>query len=65
MGGLAAGPPSPPDARRAPAKPWRSSKSVEAFLADREPHRGVCEEFSLRAYDVNSQSRIRACSSRG
>ncbi len=25
MGGLAAGPPSPPDARRAAAKPWRSS----------------------------------------
>ena len=25
MGGLATGPPSPPDARRAPAKPWRSS----------------------------------------
>jgi anti-sigma factor RsiW len=26
MGGLATGPPSPPDARRAPAKPWRSSR---------------------------------------
>src|SRR5438034_9013059 len=26
MEGLAAGPPNPPGARRAPAKPWRSSK---------------------------------------
>jgi F420-dependent oxidoreductase-like protein len=32
MGGLATGPPSPPNARRAPAKPWRSSKYSDRFL---------------------------------
>ena len=67
MGGLAAGPATPPiafrsfhcSARRPSAahltlprglaKPWRSSKSA--------PERAD--------YDVDSQSRIRACSSRG
>jgi len=33
MGGLATGPPSPPDARSAPAKPWRSSKYSDRLLA--------------------------------
>ena len=33
MGGLATGPPSPPDARDAPAKPWRPSKYSDRLLA--------------------------------
>ncbi len=32
MGGLAAGPPSPPDARSAPAQPWRSSRYSDSLL---------------------------------
>jgi hypothetical protein len=36
MGGLATGPPGPPDARRAPAKPWRSSKYSDRLAATAE-----------------------------
>jgi hypothetical protein len=32
MGGLAAGPPSPPDARSAAAQPWRSSRYSDSLL---------------------------------